>query len=181
MSRSGTASVLVVVLLSMGMAWSSCGSVRTITGEKPPEKMAIVVRPTDNSLDPVIVDRSRAAPTPLFRKTECRGVCVEIVLAASDDYPFTRRYVESIGRRIILNIVYPWETIEKGAEGDLEIHVKVDRKGTLIAREIYRGSGKPLLDNAAWNSISASAPFNAFPPSPYVQSLGVKANFRYFH
>jgi TonB family protein len=121
------------------------------------------------------------AAHPLFRATECRGGCVEIVLDAPEDHPFTRRYVESIGRRIVMNVVFPFETVEKGAEGEVEITATIDRKGTLATREITRGSGKPLLDNAATGSLAASAPFNAFPPSPFVKSLKVTARFRYFH
>ncbi len=189
------AHVLAVMVLLLGIILGGCSHVPAFPDNRPSGKPARVGpaldnAPVDRSLvgpgkripdprGPVEDNAAKAATEPLFKETACKGSCVDIALGTVDDYPFARRYLESIGRRIVLNVVHPWETIEKGAEGEVEIHARVDRKGTLVSKEIYRGSGKPQLDQAALNSIFAAAPFNPLPPSPYLQALGFKVWFKY--
>ncbi len=196
MRQARTLKMVSALLLSLCVASEGCSYVRPGSGETQAGKQEIVGAKSKGGS----VDRSFAGPAgskpggngpgmhhspelvvpePLFRERVCNGGCVDVVLDGADDYSFTPRYVESIGRRIILNVVYPWQTVEKGAEGTVEIHARVDRKGTLVAKELFRGSGKPLLDHAALSAVSTAAPFNPFPPSPYVQTIGFKVWFKY--
>jgi TonB family protein len=195
MKRFETTKALAVLYLIATVAGGGCGGVRMLPDEgqgrqsrdagKTPDPAPASgpmmtgtgpqALPAPGNAAPVAV----APSAPLFRMTECRGGCVDITVDAIEDFAFTRRYVEAIGRRIALYVVYPWETVERGAEGTVELHGMVDRKGKLVSKEVFRSSGKPLLDNAAMDSLVAAAPFNPFPSAPYVQSLRFQATFRY--
>jgi TonB family protein len=196
MKRFETTKALVVLfLVSTAIGGGGCGGVRMLPAEGQGRQSRDAGRTPDpaTASGPMMTGTGpqalpapgNAAPVavapsaPLFRMTECRGGCVDITVDAIEDFAFTRRYVEAIGRRIALYVVYPWETVERGAEGTVELHGMVDRKGKLVSKEVFRSSGKPLLDNAAMDSLVAAAPFNPFPSAPYVQSLRFQATFRY--
>ncbi|HEY5996853.1 MAG TPA: TonB family protein [Candidatus Deferrimicrobiaceae bacterium] len=120
-----------------------------------------------------------ARPARRFSFNDCRNGCIGVSLESKDDYPFLDAYVESIGKRIHLNLVFPWESIEKGPGGEVGIAMKIDRKGKLLSSEIVTPSGTRMLDEAALASVGRSAPFSPFPPSPYVATVKVRSVFTY--
>lgn len=127
---------------------------------------------------PVAAPPAPPAPPP-YSVTECREGCITVTLEAGGDQPIPEKYLESIGRRIRLNLVYPWETVQKGAGGEVVILFRIDRKGGIVSKQIQRSSNRELLDRSAMKAVSDASPFNPFPPAPYIQSMLVKAQFRF--
>jgi protein TonB len=122
---------------------------------------------------------AQVEPARRFSFKDCRNGCIGVSLESKDDYPFLDAYIESIGKRIHLNLVFPWESIEKGPGGEVGIALKIDRKGKLLSSEIVTPSGTRMLDEAALASIGRSAPFPPFPASPYVATVKVRSLFNY--
>ena len=118
-------------------------------------------------------------PRQRFSFEECRGECIRILLESDDDYPFVADYLRAVSKRISLNLVFPWQSIQRGPEGEVGIRFRIDRKGQLASKEILRGSGVRVLDDAAMDSIVKGAPFSPFPPSPYIAGINVRAGFRF--
>jgi TonB family protein len=110
---------------------------------------------------------------------ECRGECIRVLLESDDDHPFVSDYLKAVAKRITVNLAFPWESIQRGPEGDVGIRFRIDRKGQLVSKEILKSSGVRVLDDTALDSIVKGAPFSPFPPSPYIAGIGVRADFRF--
>lgn len=121
----------------------------------------------------------KVPPVKRFVFNDCRNGCIDVSLETADGYRFLDEYIKSIGRRIHLNLVFPWESVQKGPDGEVEVAMKIDRKGKLLSSEIVRGSGTRILDEAALASVGRSAPFSPFPSSPYVANVKIRSFFRY--
>lgn len=121
----------------------------------------------------------KAAPVKRYSFNDCRNGCIDVSLETADDYRFLDEYIESIAKRIHLNLVFPWESVQKGPDGEVEVTLKIDRKGKLLSSEIARRSGTRILDEAALASVGRSAPFSPFPSSPYVANVKIRSFFRY--
>jgi TonB family protein len=115
----------------------------------------------------------------VFSINECRDRCVAVELESLDDYPFAARYLEAMGRRVGVNLVFPLETVQGGGGGEVLLQFRVDRKGAVTISGTGGGSGRKVLDGAAVESVTRAAPFNPFPPAPYVQQLRIRAKFKY--
>jgi protein TonB len=172
----------------------ACGC--AATGRVSPEREAVVRQLRERPVQPSGVEAAapqadaaipasgeRAAaparPARRFSFNDCRNGCIGVSLETGDDYRFLDEYIESIGKRIHLNLVFPWESVQKGPDGEVEVALRIDRKGRLISSEVVRRSGTRILDEAALASVGRSAPFSPFPPSPYVASVKLKSVFTY--
>ncbi len=88
-------------------------------------------------------------------------------------------YIVGIKRRIELQWDYPDIAIRKGQQGKLFISFSVKRDGGLDSIELIRGSGYPVLDNAALTAVRLADPFNPFPKTFEINRVTIQASFEY--
>jgi protein TonB len=74
---------------------------------------------------------------------------------------------------------YPEEAAEKGIYGDLVIKFTIKKNGQLGAVEIVRGSGYPILDEAAMEALKEGAPYWPLPESWHMDAYTIEGNFVY--
>lgn len=89
--------------------------------------------------------------------------------------PYARLMLAKIRR----NWMIP-ELARLGVQGVVRIRFSIQRDGTVVGLRILDDSGKPPMDNAAFNAIARSSPFAPLPPDlTGVEEEGVTITFYY--
>ncbi len=74
---------------------------------------------------------------------------------------------------------YPQEAARKGIHGDLIIKFTIEKNGHLGAIELVRGSGYPVLDNAALDALKEASPYWPLPKEWGMEAYTIQGNFVY--
>lgn len=74
---------------------------------------------------------------------------------------------------------YPSQAQERRLQGDLEISFTINKDGTLAGVEVVRGSGYPILDEAAVQALRDGVPYWPLPTAWGKKSLTIDGHFRY--
>jgi TonB family protein len=88
-------------------------------------------------------------------------------------------FIAGIKRKIELQWDYPDVALKKGQQGKLFISFSIKRDGGLDSIDLVRGSGYPILDNAALTAVRLAAPFNPFPKTFEINRVTIQASFEY--
>ena len=75
---------------------------------------------------------------------------------------YFRAFKEKVER--VGNLNYPDEALRRKLEGELILHVTVDRSGHVLKIELGKSSGHQVLDDAAKRIVRLSEPFAPFDP-----------------
>jgi len=88
-------------------------------------------------------------------------------------------YFEKVRQRIKSHWIYPREAGERGIGGQLIIAFAIAKGGDLIAIELRRSSGVPILDLYALNAVKLAQPFPPVPDSVTKGALPIQGIFTY--
>ncbi|MFQ5585441.1 MAG: TonB family protein [Thermodesulfobacteriota bacterium] len=88
-------------------------------------------------------------------------------------------YMDGIKRKIELQWDYPDVAVRKGQQGKLLITFSLKRDGAIETVKLIKGSGYPILDNAALTAVKLAAPFHPFPEGFEIKNVTIQASFEY--
>ena len=88
-------------------------------------------------------------------------------------------YFSKIKDRIEMNWNYPMLAQVRGQQGDLLLRFTIAREGDVERIVLLKGSGHPLLDEAAIAAIRKAAPFPPIPVRLELDRLNILATFEY--
>jgi TonB family protein len=87
--------------------------------------------------------------------------------------PEYEAYVRALRQRIQERLVYPWTAVRRAQQGVVELELRVDADGRLIAVEVVMGASADTLRTAAVTAVRGSAPF-PFPAGPTGRPLVIR-------
>ncbi len=90
-------------------------------------------------------------------------------------------YIESVHARINRYKRYPPAAARDGIEGTVTVSFLLDKRGTLLEKDIVAGSGNRALDDAALAALGASSPFPPFPEGLHRETLRLRLPINYTH
>lgn len=90
-------------------------------------------------------------------------------------------YIESVHARINRYKRYPPAAARDGIEGTVTVSFLLDKRGTLLEKDIVAGSGHRALDDAALAALGASSPFPPFPEGLHRETLRLRIPINYKH
>lgn len=89
-------------------------------------------------------------------------------------------YFEGLKAKIYHEWEYPDAAVREGWAGRLWVRFVIKKDGTLEEVRLIRGSGYPMLDDAALSAIRLAAPFYAFPKGfGSLERITINASFEY--
>ncbi len=88
-------------------------------------------------------------------------------------------YRQRLRQRIKAGRIYPARAKHQGITGSVTLRFELDREGRLLSCRVQRSSGYAVLDEAAEETIRASAPFPPLPPALKEQSLWIEVPIQY--
>jgi protein TonB len=86
---------------------------------------------------------------------------------------FDEAFREKIRGSIQRNLVYPYLARKRRMEGTVLVQFSIDRKGMAGHIRVVKGSGYPILDSAARETVNKAAPF-----SPVAGNIEIPITFR---
>jgi protein TonB len=89
--------------------------------------------------------------------------------AAADAAAYIKENFNYIQRRIKNNLVYPSQARRTGIQGTVELLFTIEYDGQVNSMSVYKSSGQAVLDQAALEALSRSAPFR--PPKNRVKII----------
>ena len=88
-------------------------------------------------------------------------------------------YRQRLRERIRAGRIYPARARHQGITGSVTLRFELDREGRLLSCRVLKSSGYAVLDEAAKETIRASAPFPPLPPALKRQSLWIEVPIQY--
>jgi periplasmic protein TonB len=151
-----------------------------ITGEiKPGPSMGEIIVKTNNIVpnlfDKKIIGDLAARDIEKEDKKIYKGRPIAL---DTKEYKFWN-YNQRLKERIESVWHYPDEAAQKGIYGDLVIKFTITKKGQLEAAELIRGSGYPILDNAALEALKEATPYWPLPEEWHMEAYTIEGNFTY--
>ena len=98
----------------------------------------------------------------------CSILAIPPVLAKEDE--IAKQYGTLLQNHLSNFNRYPQEAQEQGLEGTVIIHIKLNREGEVMFKEVARSSGSQVLDNGALTMLEAASPFPAM-PDDYIKDV----------
>jgi len=88
-------------------------------------------------------------------------------------------YMDNVKRKIELLWWYPEAAAWNGQQGRLKIVFTIEKNGAIEVMKLTKGSGYPILDNAALDAVRLANPFNPVPKKLGEEAIHINANFEY--
>ncbi len=133
--------------------------------QQPPETASVVAMPEPKPLEQNQVNKP---PTPAMpARTKGGAPRVE-----SSWQTVLVKHLQQFKR-------YPSEAQERGEEGVVLLSFSVDRNGRVLARQVLRSSGYPVLDDEVMSMIERAEPLPPFPASMPEPKLDLTVPIRF--
>lgn len=102
----------------------------------------------------------------------------EIIVTGQSDGEI--RYLDDVKYWLEKHKIYPRRARMKGIEGEVTITITFTRQGNIMRQKLTQSSGYDILDQAAFDTISAAAPLPTIPSDIKGQDMTLTVPFGFF-